>query len=417
MPHNVGFVKTMEPAGEFNGFAAPSVIVMLICILSAAALFPIYGSAIEIRPFTTAAPLMVPLSCAEKNWMEWPDSGNRDSLTRDLLFAVKNFRQSTPSAGNRLTEAVCWHLLHRMGVDSGSAVSNRILRSLERSGHHLPEMTWLYGLNCVWSGKMRKGISILDSIRLAAHSDDPSFSDEFLRFALRCFIPSGCEQTLSTIVLPSSTLRRTSAPTYQEEAFPERLGASLYKSYNGGRFPSFCLSAGFELTPLPSLHFSFPPEPVDPHLPLNLDSLIADDLPQPRVPDPFSIKLPMEMKIVAMPGDVQISLVEYISSFIDDRFHLIWSSRDLERFNAVSVRCREQSVFRDVAGKYYAFVAFDARVFSKKGRIRFEPAKGAIGREEIPVRYLLVLRSRQNIEDKAEQLLQNILLAFDAGGG
>lgn len=390
---------------------AGALTVMSLCSTQVAAT---QAGKVEVRPFGFAASLLVPSSVADRSWMEWPDLDGRDSLATDLFAAAQKLRSASAGIDAALAEALCWHLLYRMGIDSGRVVSDRILRSMEQSGHRLPEVSWLHGMNCVWSGRICRGISILDSIRMATSDCNRAFSYDFFRFIRHCLVPVGIERTPGEIVIgPPSAFVGCISP---EETMAQRQSLSLHVRGNDNRFAVFDLSAEFALTPWPSLHFSFPEIAPKNGMALEFKNPFMDVLPKPPVVDPFALRMPMELKVMAMPGDVAVPLVDYVASFIDERFYQIWTCRDLERFGAVSVRCREQSVFRDVPGKYYAFVAFDARLSSGGACIRLEPIGGRLaGREELRIRYLLVVRTRRPVEAKAEELLQNILLAFNSG--
>lgn len=385
--------------------------VMSVCNTEVAAT---QAGKVEVRPFGSAASILVPSSVADRSWMDWPDLDDRDSLAGDLFAAAEKLRSASADIDAALTEALCWHLLYRMGIDSGRVVSDRILLSMEQSGHRLPEISWLHGMNCIWSGRICRGISILDSIRIATCGRDRTFSYDFFKFIRHCFIPVETEREAGDIVIgpPSALVVRISP----EETVAQRQSLALHVCGGGERFSVFDLSAEFELTPWPSLQFLFPQTASENGMRLAFKSPFTEMLPKPPVADPFALKTPMELRIMAMPGSVTVPLMDYVASFIDERFYQVWTCRDLERFGAVSVRCREQSVFRGVPGKYYAFVAFDARLSSGGACIRLDPVEGRpAGREELMVRYLLVVRTRHPVEAKAEELLQNILLAFNSG--
>ena len=368
---------------------------------------------IQVKPFDVAAPLEVPASFSSKSWMVWPENGNADSLVQCLQSAVHASGLSKHGFDDRLTEAVCWHLLYRMGVDSGLAESDRILRSLGSSGCSYPEVSWLNGINHVWSGKLKSGISILDRMGASDYRGSRIFSSDYLKILSRCFLPFEQDEVPVKITLIPSKGADASLFINPKEMVPVQYSISNHTFDNNDVSLMWNLSAQYELTPVYSLRFPPLNERSKPQLKLTVDHSIAQNIVPLAPPDPFGEKSKMELKIITVQGNTCIPAKEYLLSCLEDGYDQLWVRSDMGHFNAISIRCRKHSIFRNIAGTYYAFVVFDARVFSEHARIRIKPIKKESDREELPVRYVLALKSCESIEEKAERIFQDILCKFD----
>jgi hypothetical protein len=278
-----------------------------------------------------------------------------------------------------------------------------------------PEISWLNAVNCVWSDSMKKGLSILDSIRSSPSRNDPSFLWEYLKITSQCLLPvEGKGNDSLTIFLPPSIQKEASTYLGPDDVRPDKMEWRINERPAEGPLAStFSLSAALDLVPAPSLKFPPLKEIAVPALNIAVDARIAADIPLPPVPDPFSQKSKMEMRVLIAPGKANISITDYMNSIISNRYDEVWKSGDLARLGAVAVRCRERSVFRNVPGNYYAYVAFDARIFSDHAQMRLEPLSKTIRKEDIPARYLIAMRSSEAVEKKAEQILQNVLERFE----
>ncbi|MBN1760282.1 MAG: hypothetical protein JW863_18285 [Chitinispirillaceae bacterium] len=368
---------------------------------------------IPVKPFEVAAPLVVPVAFSSKSWVVWPETGNADSLVHCLQSAVHASGFPKPGFDNRLTEAVCWHLLYRMGVDSGFAVSDRILRSLGSAGCSYPEVSWLNGINRVWSGEFKSGISILDRMGITEFRGGRIFSSDYLKILSRCFLPFEQKEEPIKVTLFSSASGNTSLFINPQEMAPVEYSISNQSFDNADVSSIWSLSAVYELTPVYSLRFPLLVERSRPQLELGIDSSITRNIIPFSLPDPFGVKSKMELKIITIQGNTGVSVREYLRSCIDNDYDQIWESQDMRHFNAISIRCRKRSIFRNITGTYYAFVVFDARISSEHARIRIKPVNRKIDREELPVRYVLAFRSSESIEGKAERIFQDILCKFE----
>lgn len=175
----------------------------------------------------------------------------------------------------------------------------------------------------------------------------------------------------------------------------------------------FSVSVLFDLVPTPTLQFPPLIQNTKPLLNVVIDSQIIARIPYSPVIDPFSKTMKMEMRIIAIPGSSPSSLADYLCTFVCNQYDEVKEMRDLTKFKAIAVRCRKRSCFRNVADDYYAYVAFDAQVASEHGQLRIEPATNVIKKGSVGVRYLIIMRSCETVENKAEQLFQNVLAKFE----
>jgi hypothetical protein len=349
------------------------------------------------------------------SWVFWPETMDKDSLARSLQSAVVQFRQSKKeNFSDQIVEGICWHLLYRIGLDSGLTLTNRILSTLSASYPGRPETAWLNGVNCIWSGRLKKGFSILDSLRTNVYQNDTAFSKEYLRIAQRCFLPINDPKD---DLAGSCRLVQKRYNTYigPDDIIPSQIKWSIHESM-GKNFTltGFSLSAIFNLVPSPLLQF--PPLTQTRNLLLNvvIDTQIVAHIPTPLVSDPFFNKVKMEMKISATLGTQSSSLADFLYPFVCNQFDEIKTTSDLIKFKAIAVRCRKRSCFQNVEGDYYSYVTFDAQVSSGHGQIRIEPTTKLYKKGSIGVRYLIAMRSSESVENKAEQILQNVLAKFDS---
>lgn len=348
-----------------------------------------------------------------RSWFAWPDIMDKDSLVQCLQTAVIQFSQSEGSFSDRIAEGICWHLLYRTGLDSGLTKANRIISSISVLYPSSPETAWLNGINCIWSGKIKKGLSILDSLRATTYQNDTAFLRDYLQIAQKCFLPINDLKDDSASL---SGLLQKKNITYigPDDIIPRQVDWGLHeRMWEKFTMSRFSLSAVFGLVPSPTLQMPPLMQNTKPLLNVVIDSQIAARIPSTPVIDPFSNKAKMEMRIIAIPGFPQSSLADYLCTFVCNQYDEVKEMSDLIKFRAVAVRCRNRSCFRNVAGDYYAYVAFDAQVTSEHGQLRIEPTAYLTKKGSVGVRYLIAMRSCETVENKAEQIFQNVLAKFE----
>jgi hypothetical protein len=366
----------------------------------------------HIRPFPGAVPLTGCSSFPASIWTYNPMPETSGRVADDLFDNIRRLNNLDKSFGTLLSEASCWHALFRTGIDSAKGMSENILRTLSKTAPGSPEIAWISGMNLLWSGKVNKGLRTLHAIRAAEFNDDTDLTRDYLKTCARCLLPSNCSAFSKKIFLQTPTYPGWDIFTRVEETFPEMVTLKEYSRTGYDSLPSLVLSATFEMAPMRLLDLPRPGRNGC-RLIMNIDSSISSKIPKEPLDDPFADRSKMEIQIVALPGVRLFPAEAQIISMIDGKFDYVRKVNDLERFGAVGVRCGKRSVFRNVAGSYYAFVGFDARVYGNKGKISIKPVHGSAGKETVPVRYLIVLKSCEDIEIKAERILQNVLSCFN----
>jgi hypothetical protein len=268
-------------------------------------------------------------------------------------------------------------------------------------------------VNCIWSGRLKRGLSILDSLRVNMYQNDTAFLRDYLQIAQRCFLPNNEHEESTGFVRLSQIKSDTYLGPY--DIIPQQAKWSLHeRTSEKFSMSGFSLSVIFDLIPTPTLQFPPLMQNMKPLLNVVIDSQIAARIPSAPVIDPFSNKMKMEMRIIAIPGFPPSSLADYLCTFVCNQYDEVREMSDLIKFRAVAVRCRNRSCFRNVAGDYYAYVAFDAQVTSEHGQLRIEPTANLNKKESVVVRYLIAMRSCETVENKAEQIFQNVLAKFEA---
>jgi hypothetical protein len=373
----------------------------------------VHGETVEVRPFEHAAAISLPPACRALRWVTWAETVEPDSLQPALTAAVKQLQQIDPSPGRFLTEALCHHLLYRTGNDANGKKASAIIDSLLRSGYRSSDLLFLKAVHLIWTGKATTGLFLLDSLKTSVAGHGDRFLGDYLKVMSRLFLPSSdVLQGTVSLTLDSPSGSFAAAPVGADEGVPSHLTWTLHESEPRGFTAGFTLSMRFNLTATPVLRIPMLVEPAVLSLAFSIDTAIYRDVPRPFIHDPFGYTSPMEIRIHVIPGRQLFSLYEHIYDIVKGRFDMVRVSDDIPQLKTAAVRCRNRSFFRDGNGTYHAFTAFDADIGTSGRSIRFSPAGGKIKKEKLPVRYLLTMEVSDIVEQKAEQVFQNILRSF-----
>lgn len=375
------------------------------------ALLQVHGEPVEIQPLEHTLPITVPSPCMAVSWVAWPDAVPHDSLKSALLSTVHLLKKTGNKRKCSLTEALCWHLLYRAGIDAGAAQAAAIIDSLVRSGCRNRDLIFLKGVHLIWTGKTTTGLLLLDSLKSSIPSDDDHFIRDYLKVMSQCFLPA------ATILQPSTAMElppkiHTAIPLADGENIPGNVTWSLHESVRYGLTAGFTLSLRFDLITTPVLRFPMLVPTGKSSLVLSIDTLISPDIPRPYVHDPFAYSSPVDLKIYVIPGRAPVSPHEYMYTIVKGRFDQVRITDDLPQLGAVSVRCRNLSFFRNGIGTYHAFTVFDADLVCNNRSISFKRSDGLIKKEEFPVRYLLAMSANDIVEQKAEKVFRSICALF-----
>lgn len=166
--------------------------------------------------------------------------------------------------------------------------------------------------------------------------------------------------------------------------------------------PQFSYSWSFILAEPWQLLFALVPVHAEPLLNLTVAPAFDSLIMKPMVFKPNPYTYDADVKIVVDCNPQTTSLFEYMHDIVGSEFDRVVESHDLQLFGAVSLRCYNQSVFRNIPGQFRAFVVFD-QVIRPKG-------KKYGSRERVAARYVIAVRSSQAVEEKARAIMDDICM-------
>lgn len=372
-----------------------------------------------VRPFNGCEPLVVPDGYKDLSWFLWPEkTAGKDTLTALLVYYLNAGRRYRDSIPFILATALSHHLLYRLGRDASFSDFNRTVSILASKGYHSPSMSLLKAAQTIISGDLVKGLYTIDSVKAAQSNLDTTFMRDYLHILAYSFVPTATlhpvpyENTLPFISNHDSRMFGT-MPLKKEEITPVSIQWSLHEAHHPALPSGVSLSARFNLTTSPTLQIPLLHPVGKLSLSIMIDSILAKEVIDWTIVDPFITAAPMELSIAVYPGKHTASLDEFMYAVVADNFDQVRLVKTLSRFEALSVRCRTHRVTSRAGGIYTAFIVFDAGVFSNGKTIRMLPAGTFPGKPVLPVRYLISMRADRRVEQKAEQILSSVVLLFE----
>ncbi|NLW32209.1 MAG: hypothetical protein GXY77_12225 [Fibrobacter sp.] len=272
-----------------------------------------------------------------------------------------------------------------------------------------------HSLSLIENGDLRGGLISLNSIVLNGEFKDEGL-DSVAKICSRIFLPQDIVSSSISDTIFFSENRGVSQPfsVKSEESVP----ASEY----------FRILADFgseELKALPVIQFTFKfllknrfpftfPFLKEVYLP-QLKIYLRDDLEKDVLTDvlwfPGMPDYNADISIVVSFISGEESLEEYMYNIVKDRFDSVRKRDDLEELGAVSVRCYNHSAFRNVAGQFYAYIAFDRLV--TPGIDSTMPVSDLV-KKSVLARYLIAAKSSKAVEFETEYLVSKVLKLFSS---
>lgn len=311
-----------------------------------------------------------------------------------------------------LFKALMWHYLSVLNVDSASSRCNSITKKLISSYPDYGEAVWLQSLSMIQSGQYFSGLKKLDSISSLSTEKNPGIMSDYYKLALSLLLPEMNVGTDSSIQLYSSGRNYALTPLEQEESSPKNQSwHSVSKKEKGKSSLSFSLGCNFLLRKEFPLDFYSGLPTGHPLLKLEVNNEILRKVIGPLVFDVDETPWKAEMKIVVDISESRISLNEFMFKLVSNRFDAIKETNDASRIGGISLRCYNQSIYSNVPGDYYAFIAFDMPVGRFNNNYHIDRKKSSS--EPIVARYLICLKTKRCVENKAEEILQMVLSKFN----
>ena len=373
----------------------------------------------RVYPFAGCAPLTVPDTYKNINWFLWPEkTGEKDGLFTSLtnhLTTCSRYHDSIPFI---LSSALSHHLLYRLGRDSSFTGFTEKIRILESRGYSGITIQLLKAAQSIITGDLKNGFSAIDGIQNANTPANNAISKDILYILAYCFVPVTTFHHMSigdTLPLVRDTDPRLfgTIPLGEKETTPEYLKWSLHEAYHPALPSGVSLSVRFNLTTTPTLQIPFLYPVRKRFLATTADSGMLNKVIDWTVADPFNTTAPMELSVAVYPGMHKTPLDEFMYTVIAGNFDRVRKVKTLSRFKALSVRCRTYKLTSAGGSRYSAFILFDACISSTGKSIRMLTTGTITGKEILPVRYLLSMRADRNVEQKAEQILSNIVNLFE----
>jgi hypothetical protein len=341
---------------------------------------------------------------------------SQDSVKTTLYTSLKQLDEGTPhrtSARRFLLKGLAWHYLYRLDVDSAFVMADRLANSAMKSYPDIPEAAWLKGINMIQASRIKDGFSLLDSLRAGGLILNQDFLRDYAKLSAKCFLPPKRTQPDSIVLFLSPSNKDNYTCLREEERTPFcetwRVRDRSSKKF---KMPMFTFGGSYTLSQPLSLMVPPLPQNSASRLKISIDDSIIGRIKTPLLYDPEASKFPMSVKIIADCNNSGLSLHDYMSSIVQNRFDMIRETGDLRTLKAISLRCYNRSVFRNVPGEFSAFVAFDLKLPKKFSDRTPEPNKKMLSKDDLIVRYLIAMKTSDAVEEKAEAIFQDLLCQF-----
>jgi hypothetical protein len=273
------------------------------------------------------------------------------------------------------------------------------------------EAVWHKAVSLVKAGHILDGLRMMDSLNTEGNITDPQFMLDYAKLTESCLLPKSVVSSDTKFFLVPSA-RQSFNPLFKdEELLPQDVSWGTYsdKLYKKGTLffafeGDFLLDQEFQLK-CSSLNNTKPFR-----FAINIDKQYQNKVFDPLIFDVAAKPYRAEVKIIIDLNKPKTPLTEYIHTLVYDRFDAVKETNDFPKLHGISLRCYNKSIFRNVPGDYYAFIAFDRNI---KGNIQGRTNDTKIPQNEYQTaRYLICMKTKQSVENKAESILRGIVKQF-----
>jgi hypothetical protein len=262
----------------------------------------------------------------------------------------------------------------------------------------LAQPGWSRGLSLLDSGQISTALFLIDSLNDTSTVLQAGI-DTIMRKVFTVFLPS--KRTFTAANIDSND--KSILDTLTDAAYRYRYFSS--KSDSGSSFPAFGFNASFPVTRPYRLLFN------------GLQNARAASLTAAHQSEAFTLDHDLVSQIENKNDSIscsvfidlknsQVSMHEYIKTYIDGVYDSIATLSDLHKYNALSLRCYKRKNYSFENGKFVAIIAFDRLIPDRKVK------KGKLMTTPLPVRYMVVVESVGSVRELAEAKLQTILKAL-----
>jgi hypothetical protein len=340
----------------------------------------------------------------------------RDSVRRALYTSIRQLNAS-PQKDNPeqiLLKGLLWHYLYQLEVDSAFSMADSLATRVMRLCPQMTEAAWLKGINLIRAARIKRGFAILDSLRTGDRIQNSDFMSDYTKLSVQCFLPLRHSRLDSLALFLFFADSGTRATMNEEEVVPfsETWRVSA-KSFPAAEMPELTFTASYTL--YQPLLLMFPP--YNPNsfarLKIAVDNNMFHSVKEPLLYDPELLKYRMEITITADCNGPACPLNDYMRLIVSKDFDAVKQINDLPLLHAISLRCHNRSVFRNVPGESCAFVAFDLKLSGNSSGSVHESKKLPSGKDDdLVVRYLIAMKTSDVVEEKAEAIFQDLLCQF-----
>jgi hypothetical protein len=360
------------------------------------------------------SPLVEPLSRWQSTYQNYPVL--KDSVKRALYTSIRQLDASPQNDDPEqlLLKGLLWHYLYQLEVDSAFSMADSLATRVMRSCPQMTEAAWLKGINLIRAARIKRGFAILDSLRSGDRIQNSDFMVDYTKLSVLCFLPlrHSMPDSLALFLFFAESGTRTTMNENEVVPFSEAWRVSA-KSFPRAEMPELTFSASYTLyQPLPLMIPPYNPNSSS-RLKLDIDSKMFRPLAEPLLYDPELLKYKMEITITADCNGPACPLNDYMRMIVSKNFDAVKQINDLPLLHAISLRCHNRSVFRNVPGEYCAFVAFDLTLSGNPSGSFHESKKKPPGKDDtLVVRYCFAMKTSDVVEEKAEAIFQNLLCQF-----
>ncbi len=254
-----------------------------------------------------------------------------------------------------------------------------------------------------------EAVTILDSVRTSGAALPDSFDTDFAAFSAYGLLVVPTRRRAGMQLDPRNALT-TVCDTWGR---PVSTYWRLVKDADSSALPRFVFGARYDVPISARLRLRLV-DSLSMRLRLELSDSVEEVLAKPLFYTPLPAPREVDIRImVSVRGRNALDLGEYLSHVVAGAFDRVIVRDDLPGLGAVAVQCFRKSLVRGRPDEFQTYVAFDLPVPRRGNKLSESPSMPISGQaDSLFVRYVVAIRGKEDVSDKAEALLRRVLAHF-----
>lgn len=303
-----------------------------------------------------------------------------------------------------LLRGILWQHLLQSDTETAYPKLEEVSNTLQTQFPNRLESDWLKGITLVNGAEIDSGFKLMEKIRLENDNLPDNFFKDYSQLSNHIFLPNQMQTSnnkLNLGVLPFKTIELS-----VDERYADNHKWTVISDFeNEKSFPIFTFSAEFNLKKSFKIDYaSTIKKSREFKIKLPLKNEIQKNLTDSLIYNPDAPPIKMSMKILINKLDSIESLDRYMFDFVYKQYDEIMPLK-LNNKNMVAIRCRNNSIIRNLDDEYIVYFAFDKPlILGNKNLFK----KNINDSNPQTVRYVVALKTSTDVEDKADILLNEL---------